>query len=116
MKPNREPRPAEAVIADVQRHLPELAEHCHLDRAWLWYCGPSLAGDQNKPTRETLSQLGFRFAPRGHPMMDGQTGSWSHSCDRPLRRIKRGHNSQSTDQQQPDHANAIESILAGCDV
>jgi hypothetical protein len=116
MKPNREPRSAAAVMADVKKQLPALASHCYLDRSWIWYCGPALSGDKNKATRETLSLLGFRYAPRGHVMQDGTTqGSWSHSCDHPLRRFKGGsknHNQPETDHAEP----TVESILAGCDV
>ena len=90
MTPNRDPRPMAEVLADVEKHLPALVAHCYVDRDWLWYCGPSLAGDHNKATRETLSALGFRYAPKGHTMQDGETvGSWSHSCEAPRGRMFR---------------------------
>lgn len=117
MKPNREPRPATSVMADVWRLIPAVAKACYIDRSWIWYCGPSLQGEANRATRETLSLLGFRFAPKGHVMQDGVTrGSWSHSCDKPLRRIFKkgvgGNNLQSDEQAEA----SVESILAGCDL
>lgn len=90
MKSNREPRPASEVMADIAAQMPALVGRFHMDRDWLWYCGPSLAGDNNKATRENLSALGFRYAPRGHTMQDGVTvGSWSHSCEAPRGRMFR---------------------------
>ena len=88
--PNREPRPMAEVMDDLKAQLPDLIGHFYTDRSWLWYCGPSLAGDNNKATRETLSALGFRYAPRGHQMANGlTTGSWSHSCEAPRGRMFR---------------------------
>lgn len=113
MKPNRSPRPATEVMADVRKLTPKVAPHCYVDRDWIWYCGPSLQGEQNKPTRETLCSLGFRFAPKGHVMQDGKTrGSWSHSCDHPLRRFNKGGKTTPH-----IHADAsLDQILAGCDL
>lgn len=78
-------------MADVEEQLPHLAEHMQQDREWLWYCGPSLQGEHNKETREKLGTrgIGFRFAPGGHPMPDGGTGSWAHCCEHPTRRQRK---------------------------
>ena len=113
MTANRSPRTPEEVMADLAQHLPAVAEHCYMDRSWIWYCGPSLAGDTNKPTRETLSALGFRYAPKGHTMQDGQTvGTWSHSCDQPRKRIFRGrHNHHNHQHEEADNAlNALAAL------
>ena len=79
-------RPAsDVVIEQVLAKTKGIAEHCYMDRDWIWYCGPTLQGEHNKPTREALKAIGFRFAPGGHIMQqDGKTrGSWGHSCNRP---------------------------------
>ena len=113
MTPNRDPRPMAEVLADVEKHLPALVAHCYVDRDWLWYCGPSLAGDHNKATRETLSALGFRYAPKGHTMQDGATvGSWSHSCAEPRKRIFRRRNFHHTNNNQHDEQPAFDPIGA----
>lgn len=101
--PNREPRPMAEVMDDLKAQLPDMIGHFYTDRSWLWYCGPSLAGEANKPTRETLSALGFRYAPKGHPMeAGGLVGSWSHSCAEPRKRIFRRRNFHHTNNNQHD--------------
>lgn len=77
------------VMGKVQASIPALVEHMFLDGAWIWYCGPSLAGKENEPVRQHLKDIGFRFCFKGHPMKnnDGQAtnviGTWGHSCEKP---------------------------------
>jgi hypothetical protein len=72
------------VMQQVSERAPQLVPHCFLDRDWIWLCNVDLRGDANKPAREALKQIGFRFSPKGHVMQDGVTiGTWSHSCQRP---------------------------------
>lgn len=81
---------SEQVMQQVFKKTKGIVDHCYQDRDWIWYCGPSLQGDQNKPTREALKAIGFRFAPGGHMMQDGKTrGSWGHSCHKPTSTFKR---------------------------
>lgn len=82
---------SDAVMQQVYDKTKGIVDHCYLDRDWVWYCGPSLQGEANKPTRESLKAIGFRFAPGGHVMQDGKTrGSWGHSCNRPIHGKRRG--------------------------
>lgn len=82
-KPARQRMTTEEVVAEVLRKCPSLVEHMFLDREWVWYCGPSLKN--NAEVRTALSEIGFRFSPKGHLMPDGETiGSWGHSCLRPI--------------------------------
>lgn len=99
-------RPVEDVMTDIQLQLPELAEHFYMDREWLWFCGPSLQGEHNKPKRELLKVFGFRFAPGGHLMPDGETkGFWGHCCELPLARRRRPNVSSETEESVvPDFA------------
>lgn len=92
MKTQRPPRPRLAideVMGQIAARLPALTPHMFLDGDWVWYCGPSLAGADNKPVRETLKEIGFRFAINGHRMRDAQgndtaiMGTWGHSCHHP---------------------------------
>lgn len=96
MKTTRPRLPIDEVMAQVQARLPALVPHCYLDGEWIWYCGPSLAGADNAATRETLKEIGFRFAFKGHVMRDSAghptttVGTWGHSCQRPLPPRRRG--------------------------
>ena len=77
------------VMGEVGEKLPSLVPFMFLDGSWIWYCGPSLAGAENKETREVLGTrgIGFRFAPHGHLMQDKTTlGTWGHSCEAPIPR------------------------------
>lgn len=93
--------PIPEVMAQVQARLPALVDHMFLDGEWIWYCGPSLAGEDNKPVREALKEIGFRFCFKGHPMRDAEgqptdvTGSWGHSCERPMPRRRHSHRSNT---------------------
>ena len=94
----------EEVQEAIATRIPDLAEYLQSDREWLWYCGPSLAGEGNKPIREALKEIGFRFTPGGHLMPDGETkGSWGHSCHHPIRKFKqRPRNSEEEPAEQFD--------------
>ena len=78
-------------MAKVQAKAPGLVPHMYLDGEWIWYCGPSLQGAENKPVREAIKEIGFRFSFTGHVMRthDGSPtnvkGSWGHSCLKPMR-------------------------------
>lgn len=124
MKTPRPRLPIDEVMAQLQAKLPALVLHMFLDGEWVWYCGPSLAGDTNKPTRETLKEMGFRFAFNGHVMKDAEgnatdlTGSWGNSCQHPTptrrRSGTRGERNADSDTSSPS-SSAIESLAAlGC--
>lgn len=85
VKINNPPRPrrsAAEVMTEVSERLPHLEKHMFMDRDWIWVCNINLSGAQNKDTRETLKEIGFRFSMKGHVMQDGATvGTWSHSCN-----------------------------------
>lgn len=75
MKPRRT---IEEVLEQVRTTLPQLEPHMVVERAWLWYAGPSL---QHEPaTRAALKALGFRYARLGHQLPDGRIGTWANSC------------------------------------
>ena len=85
MNNKRQIRSVDEVMTEMQERAPALVEHMFLDRDWIWYCGPSLQGEANKPHREVLKAAGFRWSPGGHLMPDNQTkGSWGHSCAKPM--------------------------------
>lgn len=77
----------QGVVRELGR---EFAAHIYMDRDWLWYVGPSL---QHEPEDRTkLKNLGFRFAPSGHPMQIGEkviASNWGHSCAHPVRLFKK---------------------------
>lgn len=84
LKPTRQPRSADEVMEEVSERVPHILPHCFMDRDWIWVCNVDLRGEVNKPTRETLKEIGFRFSPGGHLMPDGTTrGTWGHSCSKP---------------------------------
>lgn len=81
------------VLEYLAEHHPELHAAAEIDRSWVWLC-VDLRGDHNKELRDAIGKqgLGFRFAPKGHPLESGHIGTWSHSCDKPIpfRRKGRG--------------------------
>lgn len=80
--PTKRPlRTVAEVLAEVDKKAPTLSPHLFIDREWIWYCGPSL--QMFPKLRAALAEIGFRFSRKGHPMPDGQTGSWGHSCAKP---------------------------------
>ena len=113
MKPPRLRLSVEEVMAQSAK-LPALVQHMFLDGEWIWYCGPSLAGADNKPVREALKEIGFRFAMSGHRMRDpagNQTnvvGTWGHSCQRPLPPRRRSH--QGEPASEPTTADLIGAL------
>ena len=96
MKPTQQ---VNEVMKRVSQETPALVQHMFLDGEWVWYCGPSLAGADNKALRESLKEIGFRFCFKGHPMKgpDGQVtnvkGSWGHSCAKPMGFRRKGQSS-----------------------
>jgi len=103
------------VMGQMARHTPTLTQHVYVDRDWLWYCGPSLAGDGNKPTREALNLIGFRYSKRGHLMSDKKTvGKWGHSCTQPTFRRRRGSKGYRRKQSAPAITDDVLSMLASC--
>lgn len=109
----RTPRSIEEVMDDVQARVPHLTNQMFLDRNWVWYCGPSLAGAENKATREALKEIGFRFSREGHLMPDGvTTGTWGHSCLKPKPMFPRRHASRR-DAADDDAENPLTTLFAG---
>jgi hypothetical protein len=94
---------AQEVMDSIATQLPEILGHIHADGDWLWYTGPSL---QSSPaTRLVLKDIGFRFAPRGHVMPEGNgIGSWGHSCLRPTPRRRKGDRRAATADTPEAHA------------
>ena len=102
-KPIRQARSPEDVMALVNERIPHLVERMFMDREWIWYCGPSLAGEDNKATREALKEFGFRYAMKPHLMPDGQTtGTWGNSCTRPTCNFRRGQHRPASPQPVED--------------
>ena len=75
-----------AVLEAVMKHCPVIHPHLEIEREWIWYTGPSLQGEANKPTREAMKLIGFRYKNGVHEMPSGKSGSWSHHCLRPIPR------------------------------
>lgn len=78
------------VELEVKRRLEPLSAALVADRGWLWICGVNLSGKENEATRATLKEIGFRYAPNGHPIPEFDcVGSWGHSCEHPIKRTFR---------------------------
>ena len=71
------------VLAWLKEKHPELHAKSGLDRNWVWVAY-DLRGDQNKATRESIKEFGFRFAKKGHALENGKIAMWGHCCDRPM--------------------------------
>jgi hypothetical protein len=88
------PIPASEVLAWLLEHHPELHQVAELDRSWCWL-SVDLRGDHNKATREAIKQYGFAYKRNGvHILPSGKGGTWSNSCNAPLRFSKRGGGSR----------------------
>lgn len=86
------------VLAQVKAERPNLAEHLHYDRAWLWYCGPKSSDDD----REYLKSLKFRYKCKDHALPDGKTGRWYFWDKIPPHKPKHGTGSaRSASPRQP---------------
>lgn len=84
-------RPQELVLADIESRVPDLLDNIVPDGDWLWYCGPSLQGEENKATREALKDIGFLWAKQGHQIeATDDEGSWGHCCGHPTKFRRRG--------------------------
>jgi hypothetical protein len=93
-KPKREKLPVQTVLEWLQEHYPQLHEVAELDRNWVWL-PVDLRGDEWKEVREALKEFGFRFAKRGHVLPSGNTGTWAHSCDKPIAFKRKGNGNKS---------------------
>lgn len=70
----------------LRSNYPDLHLTAEIDRNWIWLCcGEKLKGDEHAATRQALSEYGFRFAGKGHPMASGNIGMWGHSCLMPTK-------------------------------
>ena len=117
-KPKRPRLALDEVLAQVQARAPAIIPHLYRDGEWVWYCGPSLAGNDNKPVRETLKEIGFRFAFAGHRMRDGEgnqtdvIGTWGHSCKHPTPPRRRDNRANNDTEERTAPALTIDSVLA----
>lgn len=76
------------------------------ERDWLWIVteiGPlhkkceCAECTRRKGIRESVKEIGFRFAMGGHPLKSGVVSYWGHSCDHPVRFKRRGKTSKPGD-------------------
>jgi len=88
--PNRD-LPADQVVHLFAKNLPELVENLGADREWLWFVSD---GKPSEDVRTTLKELGFCFTPAAHPLPDGRTAHWYHSCGGAVFRRRRAHTEQ----------------------
>ncbi len=91
--------PQPEVLAWLESNHPDLAPKAELDRDWVWLAVDLRSECQRQrkrdcaceacraaiAKREALSDYGFRFAGRGHPLPSGAIGTWGHSCTHPIR-------------------------------
>lgn len=81
--------PITEVLHWLKENHPHLQDAATIDRSWCWLA-VDLRGEHNKTTRDSIGDYGFRFSRRGHPLTNGQTGTWGHSCERPLPYRRKG--------------------------
>ena len=79
----RERIPQTAVLEWLATNHTHLHESASIERDWIWLADVNLAGDQNKPVRESLKEFGFRFG-REHTLPDGRIARWAHACEKPI--------------------------------
>ncbi len=79
----KEKIPQPEVLAWLASNYPSLHALAEIERNWIWLA-VDLRGEENKATRDAIGVYGFRFAGRGHPLASGKTGTWSHSCEKPM--------------------------------
>lgn len=99
------------VLEWLQKNHPSL--HAEIDRRWVWVSN-NLSGANNKPVREDLKQIGFRFAKNGHTTPSGTVAHWGHHCDAPIPFKRRGDS--KTDHDKPkreDVLSEIDALLQG---
>ena len=93
------PIPASQVLAWLREHHPELYQVAELERDWCWL-SVDLRGDNFKSVRESIKQYGFTFKRNGvHVLPSGKGGNWGHSCEKPLRFVKRPKQSNRSSHQ-----------------
>lgn len=110
-----DPIPQDEVLAWLQEHHPELAAVAEVERAWVWL-PVDLRGDNNKATRESIKEFGFRWAKHGHVLPSGRTGTWGHSADHPTRfkrhgKDNRNNTAKTGSELDPSLAAEIDSVL-----
>jgi hypothetical protein len=106
-----EPIPASDVLAWLLENHPQLHKVAEAERRWLWL-PIDLRGDEHKATRESISKFGFAFKRSGvHVLPSGASGTWSHSCDAPLRFIKRGKGGGNFQPQRQGDREPVSSML-----
>ena len=86
MKPSQPPQqrqriPQTEVLDWLKTQHPKLHETAVLDRQWVWIT-ESLATAPE--VRASVKGYGFRFAKAGHALTSGKSGTWGHSCEKPL--------------------------------
>lgn len=87
----RNKMPAADVLDWLLKTHPELHQTAEIDRDWIWL-SVSLSGDEHKATRDSLKAFGFAAKIKGvHALPNGRSGTWSHSCQRPLSFKYRGN-------------------------
>lgn len=104
-----------SVLAAVATHAPHLSQHMEVERAWVWYAGPSL---QHSPEdRAALKLIGFKFKSRGnsgHVLPSGKIGFWAHHGMKPLptkkgkRRGKRPNDTPDSSEQDDERSGGVE--------
>ena len=82
------------VLDWLHAHHPKLHADAEIDRAWVWL-STNLSGESNKPIRDELKAIGFRFAKKDHPLPSGKTGRWGHSCNKPMPFHRKGGKSST---------------------
>jgi hypothetical protein len=82
-----------------------------VERDWLWITteiGPlhrkcdCAECARRKGIRESIKEIGFRFAMGGHPLKSGVVSYWAHACDHPVRFKRRGKTSKPGDGKDED--------------
>lgn len=104
------------VLEAVMLHCASIHPYLEIDREWIWYCGPSLQGEVNKPTREAMKRIGFRYRFKGaRELPSGKVGTWAHHCMRPTPRGSKGETAKQPGSPAPTERDRTESLLASID-
>jgi hypothetical protein len=83
--------PITAVLAYLAERHPALHAKAEIERKWVWLADTDLRGDQHKPVREALKEIGFQFKFSGdHVLPSGRGARWSHHCESPIPRRRKG--------------------------
>jgi hypothetical protein len=98
------------VLAWLQQNHPGL--HAEPDRRWIWI-SDNLSGGNNKPVREDLKKIGFRFAKNGHTTPSGTLAHWGHHCDAPIPFKRSGGKVDHNKPTREDVLSEIDALLQG---